>query len=59
MNETTSKKKVNKALLEFLKSSQQSQQKIHISKTMSDMSINCGCQRIFIAMQPYLDQSLY
>jgi hypothetical protein len=58
MNETTSKKKGNKTLLEFPKSRQQSQQKICILKTMFGMSINHGCQRVFITMQPYLDQIL-
>jgi len=53
----TSKKKGKKTLVEFPKSNQQSQQKIHISKTMFGMSIKCGCQIAFIAKQPYLDQS--
>jgi hypothetical protein len=58
MNETTSKKKGNKTLLEFPKSKQQSQQKICISKIMFGMSIEHGCQRVFITTQPYLDQNL-
>ncbi len=58
MNETTNKKKGGKALVEFPKSSQQSQHKIHILKTMFGMSIKHGCQIAFIAKQPYLDQSL-
>jgi hypothetical protein len=60
VNGTTSKKKGGKDLVEFLKCSQQSQQKTRISKTMSSMSIKHGCQKTFItcAKQPYLDQSL-
>jgi hypothetical protein len=59
VNKITSKKKGEKALVEFLKSSQQSQLKIHILKIMSNMSIKHGCQKAFIAKQPYLDQNLY
>jgi hypothetical protein len=58
MNGTTSKKKGKKALLEFSESSHQAQHKIRISKTMSSMSIKCGCRRAFIVKQPYLDQNL-
>jgi hypothetical protein len=42
MNGTTSKKKGKMALLEFPKSSHQAQQKTHISKIMSGMSIKRG-----------------
>jgi len=58
VNGTTSKKNGKKALLEFLESSHQTQKKTRILKTMFGMSIKCGCQRAFIAKQPYLDQSL-
>jgi hypothetical protein len=57
VNETTNKKKGEKALVEFSKSNQQSQQKIHSSKTMFGMFIKHGCQKNFIVKQPYLDQS--
>jgi len=40
INGTTNKKKGGKAMLEFPESSHQTQHKIHISKTMSGMSIN-------------------
>ncbi len=59
MTETTNKKKGEKALVEFSKSSQQSELKTHISKIMSNLSIKHGCQIAFIAKQPYLDQNLY
>jgi hypothetical protein len=58
VNKTTSKKNGKKALLEFPESSHQAQQKTCISKTMFGMSIKHGCQRAFIAKQPYLDQNL-
>jgi hypothetical protein len=57
VNGTTSKKG-EKVLLEFSKSNHQGQQKIRISKIMFGMSTKCGCQRAFIAKQPYLDQNL-
>jgi hypothetical protein len=53
----TTNKKGEKALLEFLESNHQAQQKTCISKTMFGMSIKRGCQRAFIAKQPYLDQN--
>jgi hypothetical protein len=59
VNETTSKKKGKKALVEFPEFRQQSQLNICISKIMFNMSIKHGCQRTFIAKQPYLDQNLY
>jgi len=43
VNGTTSKKKGENVLLEFSKSNHQAQQKTHISKTMSGMSIKRGC----------------
>jgi hypothetical protein len=55
VNGKTNKKKGEKALVEFPESSHQAQQKTCISKTMYGMSIKCGCQRAFIAKQPYLD----
>jgi hypothetical protein len=58
VNGTTSKKKGGKVLLEFPKSNHQAQQKTHILKTMFDMSIKRGCQKAFIAKQPYLDHNL-
>jgi hypothetical protein len=51
----TINKKGEKVLVEFPESSQQAQQKTRISKTMYGMSIKRGCQRAFIAKQPYLD----
>ncbi len=57
-NDTTAKKKGRKSLSEFLKSSQHSQPKSQIGKTMSSMSIKRGYQRTLIAKQPYLDPSL-
>jgi hypothetical protein len=58
VNGTTSKKKGKKALLEFSKSNHQAQQNTLILKTMFGMSIKHGCQKAFIAKQPYLDQNL-
>jgi hypothetical protein len=58
VNGTISKKNGKKALLEFLESNHQAQQKTYISNTMFRMSIKRGCQRDFIAKQPHLDQSL-
>jgi hypothetical protein len=55
VNGKTNKKKGEKALVEFPESSHQAQQKTCISKTMYGMSIKRGCQRAFIAKQPYLD----
>jgi hypothetical protein len=45
-------------LNEFPKLNQHSQPKFRIGKTMSSMSIKQGCQKTFIAKQPYLDPSL-
>jgi hypothetical protein len=58
VNRTTSKKNGKKILSEFSESSHQAQQKTRISKTMFGMSIKRGCQRAFIAKEPYLDQNL-
>jgi hypothetical protein len=55
VNGTTKRKKGKKALVEFSEFSHQTQQKIRISTTMYGMSIKRGCQRAFIAKQPYLD----
>jgi hypothetical protein len=45
-------------MMEFLEFIQQSQQMIRIRKTMVGMSIKHGCQKSFIAKQPYLDHSI-
>ncbi len=57
-NDTTAEKKGRKSLSEFPKSSQHSQPKSQIGKTMSSMSIKQGYQKTLIAKQPYLDLSL-
>jgi len=46
-------------MMEFPKSNQQSQRMTKIGKTMAGMSIKRGCQRSFIAKQPYLDHSIF
>ncbi len=58
VHDTSTKRKGKKPMMEFPKSSQQSQRMTKIGKTMAGMSIKCGCQRSFIAKQPYLDHSI-